>query len=123
MGGSEKTENINVAIVGLGKVGGTFLKKLLEYNGKGISIKGVSETNEDAPALQLAKENRIPNVKESEKLLVLGEGLDIIFDFTGSPEARRNIHMAMIKGNNSHTAIMPEKMAHLIWNIIGEGKL
>ena len=114
------SKNVNVAIVGLGKVGGTFLEKLLDYNGKGITIKGVSETNDDAPGLKLAKDKGIPIFKECAMLIGLGEELDIIFELTGNPEARRTFRMAMVKSNNSHTAIVPEMMAHLIWNIIGE---
>ncbi len=112
------SKNVNVAIVGLGRVGGAFLTKLLDYEGKGVSVKGVAELNQEAPALKLARENGIPIFADCGKLVGLGDSLDIIFELTGSTKARRDFRMAMVKSNNSHTAIVPEMMAHLIWNMI-----
>ena len=94
------SKQVNVAIVGLGKVGGTFLEKLLDFDGRGISIKGVAETDTSAPALEVARGKGIPVYEDCGKLVELGDALDIIFELTGSPHARRDFRMAMVKSNN-----------------------
>lgn len=110
---------INVAIVGLGRVGSTFLKKLVECERKGISIVAVAEKDDNSEGLRLARENGI-NILGDEQIIALGNKVDIIFDLTGNNEARRSLRMAMVKSSNAHTVIASEIVAFFTWNLIGE---
>lgn len=114
------SKKINVAIVGLGRVGSTFLQKLVEHESKGISIAAVSEKDQNTAGLQIAKDKGI-KIYDDEKIVDMGEELDIIFDLTGSSEARKRLREAMVRTGNTHTVIAPEIMAFLIWDLISEG--
>ena len=111
--------NINIAIVGLGRVGSIFLKKLLEIGREDISIVAVAEKDSDSLMLKLAMERGI-KICEDHQIANMGEEVDIIFDMTGDSKSRRSMRMKMLKSCNIHTVIAPEIMAFLIWALLGE---
>ena len=111
--------NMNVAIIGLGRVGNTFLEKLINYEGNGVSIVAVSEKDADAPGMKVAKERGI-KVCDDQQILDMGENIDIIFELTGNSEARRNLRMSMVTSKNGHTVIAPETVALFVWNLISK---
>jgi predicted dinucleotide-utilizing enzyme len=111
--------NINIAIVGLGRVGSIFLKKLLEIGREDISIVAVAEKDSDSPMLKLAMERGI-KVCDDHQIANMGKEVDIIFDMTGDSKSRRSMRMKMLKSGNIYTVIAPEIMAFLIWALIGE---
>ncbi|MBE9536024.1 MAG: Gfo/Idh/MocA family oxidoreductase [Proteobacteria bacterium] len=115
------SKKIHVAIVGLGRVGGTFLKKLLASESKGIVIVAVAESNSDSPGIKLAKDNGIAAYEDVENLVEMGDKIDIIFELTGNMEARKSLRAAMVRTSNSHTVIAPEIMAFLIWDLVADG--
>ena len=112
-------KKINVAIVGMGRVGSTFTKKLLEYEDNNISIVAVAEIDENAAGLKFVKERGI-KVCSNQQIIAMGDTVDIIFELTGNSEAKRNLRMAMVTSDNSHTVIVPEIMAFFVWNLITE---
>jgi len=114
-------KEINVGIVGLGRVGGTFLEKLLASGKKGVSIVAVAEMNPDSPGSRLAKEKGISVFESSEELVEMGDKIDIIFELTGNIVAKKSLREAMVRTSNSHTVIAPEIMAFLIWGLISDG--
>ena len=116
-----KKKEIQIAIVGLGKIGSTFLKKLLEKERQGINIMGVVEQNEDAPGIELAKDKGIKIYDSLDKLLYLSQEVDVIFDLTGNIDARENLRGGLARARNQHTVIVPEVIAFLIWNLIAQG--
>ncbi|HLA51030.1 MAG TPA: Gfo/Idh/MocA family oxidoreductase, partial [Thermodesulfobacteriota bacterium] len=75
-----KKKEIQIAIVGLGKIGSTFLKKLLEKERQGITLMGVVEQNKDTPGIELAKDKGIKIYDSLDKLLYLSQEVDVIFD-------------------------------------------
>lgn len=108
---------INVAIVGLGRVGSTFLKKLVEFEGKSASIVAVAEKDENALGLKFAVERGI-KVCNDQQIVDMGDEVDIIFELTGNNEARRSLRMAMVTSDNAHTVIVPEVVAFFVWNLM-----
>lgn len=78
-------KEVKAAIVGLGRVGSIFLKKAMEKKDRGINIVAAAEKNENAPGIQIAKDNGIIVYGDGKKLVEIGDGLDIIFDLTGDP--------------------------------------
>jgi len=115
-------KTINVALAGVGRVGSTFLEKLLEYHGKGISVVAVAEQSPDAPGVKIARSKDIPVYIDSNDLVEMGDKIDIIFDLTGDYSSKRDLRMAMVKSNNGHTVILPEIVTFFIWDLIAEGK-
>ena len=116
-----KKKEIQIAIVGLGKIGSTFLKKLLEKERHGIKLMGVVEQNKDTPGIEFAKTKGIKIYDNLDKLLYLSQEVDVIFDLTGNINARDNIRGGLVRAGNQHTVIVPEVIAFLIWNIIAQG--
>lgn len=112
-------QNVNIGIVGLGRIGSTLVKNLISYNGKGISLIAVAEKDHESEGVKLCKQNDIEIYEDGQALVDLGAKLDVIFELTGDPGARRECRMSMVKSKNDHTVIVPEIVAHLIWNIIG----
>ncbi len=50
----------------------------------------------------------------------MGESIDIMFDLTGNPDARRALRSELARSGNQHTVIAPEVVAFLIWDLMGE---
>lgn len=113
------SKKINVALFGLGKVGSTFLNKLVEFDGKTITIVAVAEKDANASGLKIAQDRGI-KVYSDQQIIDMGDDVDIIFELTGNSEARRSLRMAMVTSNNSHTVIAPEIMAFFVWNLMTE---
>ena len=114
------SKEIHVAIVGLGRVGGTFLEKLLASESKGIVIVGAAESNIDSPGTKLAMDKGIAIYENVERLVEMGDKIDIIFELTGDMKAKKSLREAMVRTSNSHTVIAPEIMAFLIWDLIAD---
>ncbi|MBI3753731.1 MAG: homoserine dehydrogenase [Deltaproteobacteria bacterium] len=117
-----KKKEVKTAIVGLGKVGSTFLKKLLEKERQGIKVICVAEQTQDTPGIKLAKDKGIKIYNSPEDLLSPGEELDIIFDLTGNPNARKALRSGLARTGNLHTVIAPEVVAYLVWDLIAQGE-
>jgi glyceraldehyde-3-phosphate dehydrogenase/erythrose-4-phosphate dehydrogenase len=113
---------VKVAIVGLGRVGSTFLNNLIVYEDHSIKIVAAIEKSEDAPGLPLAKFEEIRVHNNLLELAAMGEDLDIIFDFSGSPETRKDLRKALASSGNRHTVIAPEVISLLIWNMMRVGE-
>jgi len=116
------SKKINIAIVGLGRIGSTFLEKLLEHKGHGVSIAAVAEIDASSPGVELARKHGLAIFQDNAKIIEMGDKIDVIFELTGSHEAKRDLRMAMVQSSNSHTVIAPEIMAFLIWDLIAEGQ-
>lgn len=115
------SKNINVAIVGAGRVGKTLLEKLLEFEGKGVTVVALADNNSEAVGIKLGKEKGIAIYDDVQKIVDLGDKVDVIFELTGDSGARRDCRMAMVKSENIHTVIAPETIAFLLWNLVTDG--
>jgi len=107
---------MNIAIIGLGRVGAQFLNQITTYKKNGVNILAVAELG-DTEGKTMAKEMGL-ELKTSEEIAAMGESLDIIFELTGNSEVRKAMRNALKEANNTHTAIAPENFAYLIWSII-----
>ncbi|MES0490963.1 MAG: hypothetical protein ABUK01_13280 [Leptospirales bacterium] len=104
---------INIALVGLGIIGGSFLKTLLEHKKPGFEIIAVAEVGY-TPGLVRAKEQEIP-IHTLEEISRMGDSLDIIFDLTGNVKVRQEIRKILASENNNHTTVVPEIVALFFW--------
>ena len=116
-------DNINIAIVGLGRVGTTFLKKLFDYRERGISIIAVTEPNPDSPGLKFAVQKGILVVADKDDIIAMGEKADVIFNLTGDPSIERTMRLAQVKMGNHKTVVVSTVMASLLWKLISEEAL
>lgn len=108
----------NIAIIGLGRVGTAFLKKMLALpKDKGINVVYAVEKN-DTEGKKLASAARIQMVT-IEELINLCSSIDIIFDLTGSSDTRRGLRAKLQYIRNKHTIIAPETVARMMWSLMG----
>ncbi|WP_018864038.1 MULTISPECIES: hypothetical protein [Thioalkalivibrio] len=107
---------IQIAIVGLGRVGGRFLELLLDSQTPGMNICAVSERGE-TDGRKLAQERGIP-LESVEEILARGDQVDVVYDLTGRSEVRQRLREGMQHGGNRHTVVAPEVMAHLTWSLL-----
>lgn len=114
-------KNQNVAIVGLNKIGEVFLNEMLSLKAKGVNVLGVYSEESDS-GQQTAREAGIRSMSIPE-IIDLGEGLDIIFDFSGDRTVRAELRSTLFSSNNQHTVIAPESVAQLMWAMIGAEQL
>jgi homoserine dehydrogenase len=118
---STSGKEVKVAIIGLGQVGSTFLEKLAEKSGNGVAIVAAAELDQSAPGVEVAKKKGINVVSASKDVIAMGESIDIIFDLTGSADAKRALRSELARSGNQHTVLAPEIVAFLMWDLMGEG--
>ena len=117
----EKMQKQKVAIVGLGRVGSSFLDELLCLTGKGVKVAYAVEMN-DTPGRRSAEAAGV-KVLTIDELIAIGEAVDIVFDLTGIPEVRKELREKFFATNNRHTVIAPESIAHFLWSIMSDTAL
>ena len=108
---------IKVALVGLGRIGSLFLGQIINRKSS-IEIVLVVEPN-DTPGKLMAEEEGI-QIGTIDDIIARGEEIDLVFDLTGRSEVRQQLRTAYQKANNRHTIIVPDLMAHFIYNLITE---
>ncbi len=118
---AEAGKEVRVAIIGLGDVGSTFLAKLAEKGSQGVKIVAAAEVNQSAPGIATAKDNGIEVLSDSKEVVAMGESVDIIFDLTGSADAKRALRSELARSGNQHTVLAPEVVAFLMWDLMGGG--
>ncbi|MDX8377263.1 MAG: hypothetical protein R8L53_04495 [Mariprofundales bacterium] len=116
-----KAKQQQIAIIGLGRVGGQFLQALLAHGGKSCNIVCVSEVAE-TKGLQQAKAANI-NVLDIEKVISKGKDIDIIFDLSGNKALRRSMREMLQQTENKHTVIASESVAYLMWSLLTDEAL
>ncbi len=111
---------VNVAIIGLGRVGSAMLKKFLEREKKGIKVVGVAEKVVVTEGVRLAKEKGIPVYADPLEIVKPGSKVDLIFELTSVSRIREELNQALIRSGNRDTLIVPDTFAHFVWNLIAE---
>jgi len=109
-----------VVVLGLGRVGTTFLAKLSQIENLGIDIVAVVEKDSTALGHSIAESCNIPVYTNPREIVILGDSIDIIFDLTGSTETRKLLRADLARAGNQHTVLVAEVMAHFIWNLLDE---
>ncbi|MFP4154861.1 MAG: homoserine dehydrogenase [Halothiobacillaceae bacterium] len=102
-----------VALVGLGRVGGQFLERLLEMRDKGILISCAAEPGA-TPGRAQAESAGIP-LHDIDEIVAFDEAIDVIFDLTGSKAVRQQLRTALQARGNEHTVLAPEIIARVLW--------
>ncbi len=119
---SQEKKDLRAAIIGLGRVGTTFLNKLSERDKQGIKVVVAAESNQDAPGVQVARNKGVRVVSDGGDIIDMGDSIDIVFDLTGNRHARMELRVKLAKSGNMHTVIAPEVLAFFIWNLIAGGE-
>jgi predicted dinucleotide-utilizing enzyme len=114
-------ENQKIAIIGLGRIGSVFLRKMLTRREHGVHLVAVAETG-NTPGRQMALDAGLP-VLTMVEVIALGDGIDVLFDLTGIPTVRREMREALLAQGNHHTVIASETIARLIWGMTTEDAL
>lgn len=120
------SRKINVAILGLGKVGEVFaehfLSKIQEAQAN-VQIVAVAARNTQSPVALGFAHNGVTVLDNALDVVKLGDSVDIVFDLTGDAALRKSLREHMQAANNRHTVIAPEVMAHLLWAFFDAGSL
>lgn len=106
----------NIAVIGLGRIGSAFLREMLSKSERGINLAYASEQM-DTPGKAQAVAAGVKLVTLDE-IVKLGNQIDVIFDLTGNPDARKELREKMAATGNRHTVIASETIARIIWSLI-----
>ncbi|MBF0392077.1 MAG: homoserine dehydrogenase [Alphaproteobacteria bacterium] len=117
----EEGNVLNIAIVGMGRVGTQFLQELLPHAHKGLSVMCISEM-EETPGKDMARRRGI-RIMTVEEIIGMGESIDVIFDLTGNGQLRRLLRESMVATRNTHTVIASETIAQLVWCLVTDKSL
>jgi homoserine dehydrogenase len=117
------SETINVAVLGLGRIGQQFaagLSKHIDQGGKPIKIVAVAERDPDSLAAEMFADENVPVCAKASDVVEMADQIDIIFDLTGSPEVRQTLRAKLHDAGNRDTIIVPEIFAHFVWSLLEE---
>ncbi len=109
---------IRVALLGLGEVGELFAERLLakiQESKLPIEIVAVADRDTESPVALGFKHSGVPVFKHAFEVVKMGEHVDIVFDLTGDPLVRRALRLQMKDSGNTHTVIVPEMVARLLY--------
>ena len=112
---------MNIAIIGLGRVGAEFLRQMMVLKEKGVEIVAAAD-----PADTIGKKDAMAKgipLQTLEEITAMGESVDIIFDLTGKSEVRKDIRESLREHQNHHTVVAPETILSLLWMFIEEKPL
>jgi hypothetical protein len=112
-------EKQSTTIVGLGKVVSAFLEELLGQSNQRIEIVAVVKSGETT-GRALAKARGIENLS-IDKLIGMGDELDILFDLTDVTAVRQELREKLRASGNRHTIIATENITRMIWALIASG--
>lgn len=118
------SNTINVALLGLGRIGQQFANSLadhIEEGGKPIKIVAVAERDPNSDAAKRFLATGVPVYTDAVEVAELGGKVDIIFDLTGVPSIRQALRDTLQEQGNHHTVLVPEVFARLLWSFLEEG--
>lgn len=117
------SETINVAVLGLGRIGQQFaagLSKHIDMGGKPIRIVAVAERDPDSLAAHMFADEGVPVYTKASDIAEHDGRIDIIFDLTGAPDVRQALRDKLHDAGNRETIIVPEIFAHFVWSLLEE---
>jgi len=115
---------INVALLGLGRIGNQFATTLADHiktGDKPIKIVAVAEHDPQSNAAEKFKNDGIAVYTDAVDVAEMGEQVDIIFDLTGVPSVRQALRIKLQESGNYHTVLVPEVFARLLWSFLEQG--
>ena len=121
--GSVSVKQINVMMIGLGRIGGKFFQKFAEIEPSRVNIIAVSEPNLANPLLAEAEKRGIVNYTNFEEAIRQhGERIDIIMDTSNRPELKQSLRRLLQETNNQHTVIVPMVVDYLMWYLLPDAE-
>jgi len=105
---------VKVFIIGAGDGGKAVLSRLLRFNW--FEIVGVADLNPDAPAIQLARDAKLPVFFEDPICLLQTMSIDLVFDLSGNPV----IGHQLIQLSENNFDVATGEVAHVLWDVIRE---
>jgi len=117
-------KDINVALLGLGRIGQQFTASFTKHiaeEGKPINIVAVAEKDPNSKAAKELDELGVPVYTDAAEIVALGDKVDIIFDLTGVPGVRQSVREKLQAQGNTHTILVPEVFARLLWLFLEDG--
>ena len=108
--------SLNIGILGLGTVGGEFLKEILKHRAKGINVVCASELA-DTPGRKLAAASGI-EIVSLDGIIAKGAAIDVVVDLTCSAYGRKWVRDKLASSANKHTVVVPETVSHLVWALM-----
>lgn len=116
-------KQINVMMIGLGRIGGKFFQKFLEIDSARVNIIAVSEPNLSNPLLVEAEKRGIANYANFEDAIRQhGEKIDIIMDTSNRAELKQALRRLLQETNNQHTVIVPMVVDYLMWYLLPDAE-
>ncbi|MBT4711380.1 MAG: hypothetical protein HOB82_07630 [Alphaproteobacteria bacterium] len=119
------SETINVALLGLGRIGSQFAAGLVAHIAEGaspISIVAVAEANPESEVAAKFKAEGVAVYTEALGIVEMGVEVGVIFDLTGMADMRQSLRDSLREVGNRHTVIVPEVMVRLLWSILSKGE-
>lgn len=108
--------SVNIAIIGLGKVGTFFLNQLIERSNLGLNIVCAVELWE-TEGKKRAQENGIAIVSLDD-VIEFGEDVDFIFNLTGDSSVQEQLRARLDESGNQHTELVSDHVLKVIWSIM-----
>jgi predicted dinucleotide-utilizing enzyme len=105
----------NIAIVGLGKGGTTFLNAILSKS-KSVHLACVVETMETPGKAKAAAAD--VKIATMDELIAMGKDVDVIFDLTGNPSVVKELRHKISSAFNGHTVVASDIIGQLVWALI-----
>jgi predicted dinucleotide-utilizing enzyme len=112
-------KEINVVLVGLGRVGSKFLQELQKVGQDKIHILAVCEANRQNPFVAELEAQGVPCFSGYEGAVhKLGEKIDIIIDTSNRPEVKQGIRSLLQETDNKHTVVVPMVVSYMMWYLL-----
>jgi hypothetical protein len=116
-------KEINVVLVGLGRVGSKFFKELQQIGSQKINIMGVCEANEQNPLLVEVEAQGVRCFLSYEAAIhELGEKIDIIIDTSNRPEVKQGLRVLLQETGNKHTVVVPMVVSYMMWYLLPDAE-
>jgi len=112
---------VNIAIIGLGRVGTFMLKQFLASPDLGLHVAYAVEPT-DSEGSRLAHEHGIP-LASVDDLIHAGIDIDFIFNLTGDEDLQREIKARLTELGNEHTELVSRHVLQILWSVMSEKRI
>ncbi len=112
-------KQVNVLLIGLGRMGSRFFEKFIEAGSERVNIIAVCENNETNPKVLEAKNAGIACYMDFKAAIrEFGESIDIIMDTSNRPEIKQAIRRILQETDNHKTVLIPMVVDYLMWYLL-----
>ena len=86
-----------------------------------VKVVAVAERSAQSELAKAFAGDGVPVYADAADVLELGDGIDIVFDLTGSADVRASLRNALGSSGNTHTILAPEALVRFFWAMYEEG--